>query len=197
MVKILYENFYHFIKIDKILNGNFSYGCGSYLFDGREYKYNSDMFKKQDALFKIGKLSTRALEVGVYLGHSLLILLLSNPDLIIDCIDNDSRFSPIVVDYLNSNFNNRVKFYLGNANETLEKMTEKYDLIHIDADHNEEAVAKQFELSLKCCAKNAYIVFDDYFDNPNCINNWISNDIIELIYLPNCKWTNIVTKLKN
>ena len=195
-VPVLLNNFHHFININKVLEGQFWHGCGSYLFDGQSYKYQKETLKKQEALFKAGKQCSRVLEIGVYLGHSLLILLLSNPDLRIDCIDIDSRFSPKVVEYLNSVFNNRISFYLGSAKDMIPRMVNKYDLIHIDADHNHDAVIEQFTLSKTLADPRAWVIFDDYEAVKSCIDEWVNNNVLELIEIPWCLWTNIVTKLK-
>lgn len=106
--RVLLENFHHFEAIHGVLKGQWIDGWGSYMFDGRTYRYQRETLKKQEALFRCGSGSSSSsgsavhvLEVGVYVGHSLLILLVSNPLLRITCIDIDSRYSPLVVDYLN------------------------------------------------------------------------------------------------
>lgn len=202
--RILYHNFHHFINIHKVLNGAFWRGCGSYMFDGQIYKYQRETLKKQEALFNVGKKCNRVLEIGVYLGHSLFILLCSNPNMTIDCVDIDGSFSPKVVEYLNSQFGNRITFYKGSARDILPGLKPNtYDLIHIDADHYVDAVIEQFTLSLPLAKDNrssgdsndVYIVFDDYEAVRQCIDKWISNGILEHVFTPWCLWTNIVTRL--
>jgi hypothetical protein len=194
-VKLL-ENFHHFVGLFNVLEGKFNHGWGSYLFDGNTYRYNREMLTKQEALYQAGEKSNNVLEVGVYLGHSLLILLLSNPNLKITCIDNDSRFSPKVVEYLNQHFDNRITFYLGDAVETLKKkkIENKFDLIHIDADHYESAVRSQFNEAKKLALPNAYFIFDDYEAVKGLIDNWIGTNQLHHVRTPWCLWTNIVTK---
>ena len=195
-VKLL-ENFHHFIGLFNALDGKFNHGWGSYLFDGNTYRYNREMLTKQEALYQAGEKSNNILEVGVYLGHSLLILLLSNPNLKITCVDNDNRFSPKVVDYLNKEFNNRVTFHLGDATSVINSLQpeNKFDFVHIDADHNNDAVLKQFYASRKVSTDDAYFVFDDYEATRGAIEHLIRTNVIEKLVLPMCLWTNIVTKL--
>lgn len=195
VARVLLENFHHFVGLYHSLNGRFWHGCGSYMFDGQHYCYHRQMLKKQEALFNVGKNASRVLEVGVYLGHSLLILLISNPNLTIDCIDVDASFSPRAVAYLNAHFNNRIRFYLGPAKDILPQLTEKYDCVHIDADHYPDAVTEQFQLSRRLANKDAWVVFDDYEAVKSCIDGWIGEGILEHITTPWCIWTNIVTKL--
>lgn len=195
----LLENFHHFENIYKILEGKFEYGWGSYLFNGTKYKYMRELLTKQEALYQVGEKSQNCLEVGVYLGHSLLILLLSNPDLKITCVDNDPRFSPKVVEYLNKEFNNRITFYLGDAVAVIgglpEELNKTFDFIHIDADHNEPAVNAQFMTSKRLAKDDAFIVFDDYEAVRKLIDGWISGGVLKHVRTPWCLWTNIVTKL--
>ena len=101
------------------------------------------------------------------------------------------------MEYLNSQFNNRINFFLGDAIETLSnfKTNYKYDLIHIDADHNENAVIQQFNNTLPLATTNAYYIFDDYEAVNLCIDNWILKGTLKHINTPRCLWTNIITQL--
>lgn len=194
MAKTLLENFHHFIA----LGHNFHRGCGSYLIDGRRYSYQLDTFKKQEALYELGKSVSCVLEIGVYLGHSLLLLLLSNPNLYITCIDVDATFSPAAVEYLNKHFGNRIRFYLGYSKDVLtSENLGKFDCIHIDADHREDAVSQEFTLSQQYATRNAYYVFDDYEALRVLIDGYVSSGILEHISTPWCLWTNTITRLKS
>lgn len=197
VARVLLENFKHFVGLYHAQGGKFWHGCGSYLFDGQMYRYQRDTLKKQEALFNVGKQCSRVLEVGVYLGHSLLILLLSNPQLTIECLDIDGSFSPKAIAYLNQHFGNRIQFRLGSAKDILPTLPGKYDCIHIDADHYPHAVKEQFELSKPLAEKHGYIVFDDYEAVRPLIDGWIAEGILEHITTPWCLWTNIVTRLLN
>ena len=79
-------NFFKKIKKDfdgiyKACGKKFWYSCGSYLIDGKKYKYDKRMLKKQILLFNLAKKNQSILEVGVYMGHSMLLMLKSNPKL--------------------------------------------------------------------------------------------------------------------
>jgi hypothetical protein len=192
----LLTNFHHFEAIHKVLEGQWIHGWGSYLFNGKTYRYQRETLKKQEALFRVGKASSHILEVGVYIGHSLLILLISNPNLKITCIDIDDRYSPKVVDYLNEHFGNRITFHLGDAVGIMKKMdNNSFDAVHIDADHTLPAVTAQFLAALPLAKLGAYIVFDDYEALRKAIDTWINIKILDRIETPWCLWTNIVTKL--
>lgn len=187
----LLENFHHFIALG---TRGFHGGCGSYLFDGQRYVYQTETLKKQEALFEVGKKVNRVLEVGVYLGHSLLILLLSNPSLQIVCIDNDSRFSPAAVNYLNEHFGNRITFHLGTSEEVIRNNTlGTFGCIHIDADHSVHAVNNDYQITKPLAESPAYFVFDDYEAVRGLIDGWIHSKELTHVETPWCLWTNVIT----
>ena len=195
--RALLENFHHFEAIYNVLEGKWIDGWGSYLFTGEHYVYEREMLKKQEALFQVGKDANNVLEVGVYLGHSLLILLVSNPTLKITCIDIDVTYSPKVVDYLNKQFGNRITFILGDAVTAMKLLaSSQYDMIHIDADHTIPAVTDQFLEARRLAQPGATIVFDDYEALRPAIDGWIHDGILNHITTPWCWYTNIVTTLK-
>lgn len=197
--KELLNNFIHFKKIYEILEGKWEYGWGSYMFNGLEYKWQRETLKKQEALFNVAKKVNNVLEIGVYLGHSLLLMLIANPKLRITCIDNDQRFSPKVVSYLNKVFNNRILFIQGSAEEVLPVLfnhNELFDLIHIDADHTDKSVRKYYELSKHSLLDDGYIVFDDYEATRDLIDKFIEEDDLSVVTIPWTLWTNIVLKKK-
>lgn len=194
--KVLLDNFHHFEAIYDVLGGQWVQGWGSYMFDGKEYKYQRATLKKQEALFRVGQTSQHILEVGVYVGHSLLILLASNPNLKITCIDNDARYSPKVVAYLNQHFQNRVTFYKGDAVEVMKSLPHNlFDAIHIDADHNIPAVTAQFAIARRLAKNGAFVVFDDYEAVRPLIDGWIAEGTLHHVFTPWCLWTNIVTNI--
>jgi hypothetical protein len=80
-------------------------GCGSYLFDGNIYEYCPDMYEKQKLLYDTAKKATSVLEVGVYMGHSIFIMLLANPSLKITCIDIDDQLSVPALSILEEQLN--------------------------------------------------------------------------------------------
>jgi len=193
---VLLENYHHLIALNTIQNGKFTYGCGSYLFDGLTYSWYSGMAKKQEALIRAGKESTYLLEVGVYLGHSLLLLLLSNPTLKLECIDIDSELSPKAVEYLNAEFGNRITFHLGDALTILHALpSDTFDAVHIDADHYVPAVRAQFYASIRLVKDGSLVIFDDYEATQDLIDGFIADGTLAIVDRPMCKWTNIVTRI--
>ena len=95
---------FHFQNILKVCDNRFEKGCGSYLFDGQNYRYFEEYKDKQILLFEKVQNKTNVLEIGTYMGHSLLIMLLSNPNLKITCIDINDEFSFPATEYLKKIF---------------------------------------------------------------------------------------------
>ena len=157
------ELIFHFNQIYKVCENKFTKGWGSYLFNGHNYKYDERMFEKQKLLFNLSKKSKSVLEVGVYMGHSLLIILLANPKAKITCIDIDDRYSLPAVNYLKKNFKEaEIKFIKGNSLDLLKNINEKFDLYHIDGAHSPQIIAKEI---LLCISNKSFdkinILFDD------------------------------------
>ena len=85
----------HFEQLYCINKKKFIKGCGSYLFNGSEYIYDDSMYEKQKHLFELSKKNNKILEIGVYMGHSVLIMLLANPKINITAIDNNYIYSKL------------------------------------------------------------------------------------------------------
>ena len=157
------ELIFHFNEIYKKCGNSFHVGWGSYLFNGHNYIYDSRMLEKQKLIFNLAKKNTSVLEVGVYMGHSLLIMLLANPKLKITCIDIESCYSLPAVEYLKENFKHaEINFIKGNSIKLLKDIKEDFDLFHIDGSHSPFVIAKEILLCLQI-KKEGYIkiLFDD------------------------------------
>ena len=64
---------YHFRNIFEVCSFSFLI-CGSYLIDGLNYEYQIETYEKQKLLYEKSK-NKNILEIGTYMGHSLLIIL--------------------------------------------------------------------------------------------------------------------------
>jgi hypothetical protein len=173
----LKEKFYIFWEIHEACNKKWHGTCGSYLFDGRTYDYDPSMYDKQKMLYEIGKNSTNFLEIGVYQGHSLFILLLANPSLTAHLIDIDDTFSYPAIQILAKYFPNaKLHFYKGDSLEVLPKINHKFDLFHIDGLHVDEHVEKEW---IYCTGyfmpKDIMIIFDDCDCCQNTLNKVVTH----------------------
>ena len=170
--------------------------CGGYLFNGRSYTYDTQSYPKQELLFEKAKKAKKVCEVGSYVGHSLFIMLLANPDLEIVSIDISDKYTGPAVEVLNKHFGNRIRFIHADSItglKQLEQEGEEFDLFHLDGEHTEELVIQEYGRcsNLSACYPTVKIVFDDEI----CMRGF-------QIYLlhhrsnitltnPNCDWANI------
>jgi predicted O-methyltransferase YrrM len=190
------ENFHLYEGLYNAIGGQWINGCGSYMMDGQTYDYNPRCLKKQEDLYRYSMNAKNVLEVGVYVGHSLLIMLLANPNMRITAIDIDNRFTQPAIDYLNRVFGYRITFIHADAINGLQSLPyDTFDLVHIDADHNDNAVYKQFMASMPLAKDKALFIFDDYDAVKSTIDGFVTDGILEYIKTPDCLWRNTITRL--
>lgn len=188
-----------FYEIYEACGNNFWKGCGSYLFDGQTYKYCDLMYEKQELLYNSVKDANNVLEIGTYMGHSLLIMLLSNPELKITCVDVTSEFALPAVTVLNKHFNNAINFIHSDSISALKTLDQKFDFFHIDGDHDNNYVENEFDLLIKLnnrLGNTLRIIFDDQ----ECLL-FLQDKIgkrynIIKKYIPNSLWSNVYFEIQ-
>lgn len=195
----LLENKHIFHEIYEACGYNFQNGCGSYLFDGQIYKYCDLMYEKQELLFNEVKNVNNVLEIGTYMGHSLLIMLLSNPNIKITCIDINNEYTLPAVTILNKYFNNAIHFIHSDSLVALKTLDQKFDFFHIDGSHANDYITNEFIL-VKHLNNNLDNILRIIFDYQECMvnlqNNIINNYKILKIKMPNCQWNNIYFEIQ-
>ena len=152
-----------FLDIYKICNYNFNRKVGSYLFNGKSYEYYYGMYEKQKLLYDTCRNIEDALEIGTYMGHSLLIMLMSNPKIKVTCIDIDATYSEPATKFLQEKFPKaEIIFINANSTDILPKIKKTFDFFHIDGKHSNKMIEQEFEM---CCNmskdKEIKIIFDD------------------------------------
>tara|TARA_R110000796_G_scaffold2298_7_gene9138 strand:- start:350 stop:997 length:648 start_codon:yes stop_codon:yes gene_type:complete len=159
---ILNKHKHIFYELNEKTNDN--YLCGSYMISGQDYSYMNDHFIKQELLFNKVKNIKSVLEVGVYMGHSMFIMLMANPYLKITAIDICDNYAKPCIEILNKHFNNNITFLHGNSLNILPTIKEKFDFFHIDAQHENHMVKKEFDLILPLNDDKNYLtcIFDDW-----------------------------------
>ena len=126
----------------------------------------------------------KIIEIGVNACHSLLLMLLINPDaeyLLFDL--NNHKYTEPIVEYIKQEFSNtKINIIYGNSIETLNKYIidntnhlNSYELIHLDGGHTEDIFSKDYDNSKKLIIDNGIIIFDDY-NMPN-IKEFIDDKI--------------------
>ena len=200
----LLEHKYIFDEIYEACNFKFWKGCGSYLFNGTTYEYCELMYKKQELLFNSVKTAENVLEIGTYMGHSILIMLLSNPKLKITCIDISDTYTHPAVTILNKYFNNAITFIHKDSLSALKILNDnncKFDFFHIDGLHDNYYIEQEFKIVEKL---NNNILNNNIlkilFDDQDCligVQNNINNKykVIKQI-IPECKWNNVYFEIQ-
>jgi hypothetical protein len=177
---------YHFEKLFLVNNKKFIKGCGSYLFNGQNYIYDSSMIEKQELLFELSKKNNKILEIGSYMGHSILIMLLANPKAEIVSIDNNHLYSKPSLEYLQKNFPKaKITFIHNDSLKGLKNLNEKFELFHVDGTHRHEVIYKEFQYILNLKSDDRVkILFDDIIAMPHLKKNILHNLPVEKIILP-------------
>lgn len=187
-----------FKKLFFINKKNFEKGCGSYLFNGKRYVYDQTMYEKQKLLFELSKINNKILEIGNYMGHSILIMLLANPKIHITAIDINDRYARPSLKYLQDQFpSSKINFIKGDSLKILGDLEEKFDLFHIDGTHTHEVISKEFLLLLNLRKKNKVkILFDDIESMLYLKNNLTKNFEITKKFMPASNASNFYVEIK-
>jgi hypothetical protein len=190
----LSENFHHFENLQKIVaKYGFPVGGGSYMMDGKSLDYHRETFEKQEILFEFAKKCKKALEIGNYAGHSLFIMLIASDDILIDANDiNWFEFTKPCIDYLNSNFNNRITYYPMNSIDLLPTLSSKYDLIHIDGQHDPTHISAELAYCEFLSHDETFFVIDDIEGAIHGMQAHLHK--LNLISRPECLWPNAIYK---
>lgn len=141
---------------------------------------------KIENLQYLSKNKKKIIEIGVNACHSLLLMLIVNPDaeyLLFDL--NVHKYTKPTIEYIKNEFpNTKIEIIYGNSIETIKKyildnpsQLNSYDLIHIDGGHTEDIFSHDYYNSKKLIKDNGVIIFDDY--NYNDIKNFINRKIKE------------------
>ena len=100
------------------------------------------------------------LEIGFGAGFFSVFALLSNPNIKITCIDEGyHRYSYACYEKIRDIFGkDRIRFYLGNSNNILPILREKYDLIYYDGSGDKEIVEKDLVFSFPLLHENTIAI---------------------------------------
>lgn len=165
-----------------------------------------ELLAKQYNLYYLGSIYNNIMEIGFNAGHSALFMLLANASSKITIFDNCMHYYTYpCLDYLNKEFPGRIKIVKGDSTTTVKKYTttNKFDLIHIDGNHDVNYVTQDFYNSLKLAKSNAIIILDD--DNFPTLNrlhrDFIDTGLVEVYKNPKLMqtqlYTHLVCKVKN
>lgn len=192
----LIESEHIFNEIYDNCSNTFDKGCGSYLFDGQKYEYFVQLYAKQKLLYDVAKTCNSVLEIGTYIGHSALIMLLANPKMKLTTIDIMNHLSLPATETLKKYFPEAdIQFIHGNSLDIIPTLKDKYDMFHIDGNHDVEYVVEEFCLCKNLSNSDIYrVVFDDWHGERgpgSSVEKFVMNTSKVIRYdVPDCLWTN-------
>ena len=124
----------------------------------------------------------RIIEVGVNACHSLLIMLLVNPNaeyLLFDL--NNHTYTEPTLNYIKTSFpNTTINVVFGNSVSTIKKYYEEnmnaepFDMCHLDGEHKEDIFSQDYA-NIKNLVKNGIVMADDY--DYSQISEFINNKL--------------------
>jgi predicted O-methyltransferase YrrM len=138
-------------------------------------------------LLILAKGKSKICEIGVNAGHSLLLMVSTNPEaeyLIFDL--NGHAYTKPCVEYIKNAYpSTKITEVYGDSNITLKQYIESnelhtFDLIHIDGGHETATVENDFTCTQELLTKDGIVIFDDYnFGNiRTVIDSYVEKGVI-------------------
>jgi hypothetical protein len=192
------KGYRHFNNLYLVNKKNFQKGCGSYLFNGFKYEYDRSFLEKQSLLFNLCKKNQKILEIGVYMGHSILIMLLANSKADITGIDINDFYAKPSIEYLKDSFPDaKLNLIVKPSLKALNNLKGKFDLFHVDGSHTIPTIAKEFNFLINLRKDNNFkILFDDINFMLPLKNNIEKSFNIYKTFLANSKHPNYYIEIK-
>lgn len=114
------------------------------------------------------------LEIGFNAGFSALLMLLTNPNIKITCVDICThKYTMLCFNKMKEFFGDRINIISGSSVYVLPTLIgNKYDMIHIDGCHLVNIAEHDIRNSLKLCKKGTLLIMDDT-DDINLLKLWL------------------------
>ena len=162
----------HIQAIAKILESTGEHVEGNLICDITPYNYLIHKnFAKIKNLQHICKNKRKICEIGVNACHSLLLMIMVNPDAEYVLFDlNCHRYTELCIQYMMTTFpSTRISVYYGNSVETVKKYMETnimdiatFDMCHIDGGHTYDVFSHDYANVNKLLSTDGTVIFDDY-----------------------------------
>jgi len=145
---------------------------GNIFMSHKTFYYTPRFINKIKNINTFSKNAKNILEIGFNSGFSTLLMLLSNPNSKITCLDiGVHKYTLPCYNKLKEDFGDRVNLIIGDSMETILTLTDKYDLIHIDGGHTIKVATSDIDKSMLLTEKNTIVIMDDY-DIPTIKKVW-------------------------
>lgn len=161
-------------KLMPIIN---SYGvelCGNIFTEHHHKNYTSLYIDKQknfvDILTRESGIK-EVMEIGVNAGFSTLLMLMTNDDIKVTCVDIcEHKYALDCYTQIKKDFGDRLMLHIGDSREVLPRLAVNracYDLIHIDGNHYTDVAEVDIMNSYLLSKNGTIIIMDDY----DCTNH--------------------------
>jgi len=115
----------------------------------------------------------KALEIGFNSGYSALLILLSNPDIQLTCVDVAwHQYTIPCYEQIKKDFGNRIQLIVGDSINIVPSIYDKYDFVHIDGGHGTDIASSDIINTNKLLMDDAVIIMDDV-DVIDLSNVWV------------------------
>lgn len=103
------------------------------------------------------------MEIGFNAGFSTLLLLLSNPNIHITCVDlGDHKYARPCFEKIKETFGDRMELKIGDSTKILPQFIDTYDLIHIDGGHSVQIAENDILNCYRLSKPKTILIMDDY-----------------------------------
>ena len=158
------------------------FGAGSRVFKSDERQVASIAknagitTKRQQLLFRIMKYFDvkTALELGTSLGLATAAMALSNEKACIMSVEGCPNTAKIASRMFNNFGLSNIMLHVSTFEDffATETTSEKYDLVYIDGNHNQEKTLQYFEILLNHVKNNSVLLFDDIYWSKQMTEAW-------------------------
>ena len=115
----------------------------------------------------------KALEIGFNSGYSAVLILLSNPEIRLTCVDIGwHRYVIPCYEQIKRDFGDRIHLIIGDSRSIIPNIYDKFDLIHIDGGHTLDIAESDIVHTHNKLLNNSVIIMDDV--NINDTNHQLS-----------------------
>jgi len=139
---------------------------GNVFMKHKTYQYDQKFVNKQKNLIIVSSQTNnkKCLEIGFNAGFSALLMLLSNPNIELTCIDiGEHKYTIPCFNKIKEDFSSRINLIIGDSTKILPVLNGfKYDLIHIDGGHSKNIAEKDILNSFMLSKNGTTFIMDDY-----------------------------------
>lgn len=113
------------------------------------------------------------LEIGTSLGIGTFALAVGNPNAKITTLEGCPETLDVAKKLLSKHHKLNIKYVLGDFKNTIDSvLTQPYDLIYFDGNHQKEATITYFEKCLKVAHNDSIFIFDDIYWSKQMTEAW-------------------------